>query len=70
MIILPTIYINHVNRIAGRLNMNNLTIKQFMENLSTEAPVPGGGGASALAGSLSAALCSMVASLTNGKKKY
>lgn len=50
--------------------MNNLTIKQFMENLSTEAPVPGGGGASALVGSVSAALCSMVASLTNGKKKY
>lgn len=50
--------------------MNNLTINEFLEKLSGDAPVPGGGGASALIGSLSAALCSMVASLTTGKKKY
>ncbi|MBE7058579.1 MAG: cyclodeaminase/cyclohydrolase family protein [Ruminococcaceae bacterium] len=50
--------------------MNDLTINQFLESLSSEAPVPGGGGASALMGGLSAALCSMVASLTTGKKKY
>lgn len=50
--------------------MNDLTINQFLESLSSEAPVPGGGGASALMGGLSAALCSMVAALTTGKKKY
>lgn len=42
----------------------------FIEALSTKAPVPGGGGASALMGAVSAALCSMVANLTSGKKKY
>lgn len=42
----------------------------FIEKLSTKEPVPGGGGASALMGAVSAALCSMVANLTSGKKKY
>ena len=50
--------------------MNDLTINEFLEKLSGDAPIPGGGGASALIGGLSAALCSMVASLTTGKKKY
>lgn len=43
---------------------------EFIEKLLTKEPVPGGGGASALMGSVSAALCSMVANLTSGKKKY
>lgn len=42
----------------------------FLEDLSGSAPVPGGGGASAACGALAAALASMVASLTTGKKKY
>lgn len=46
------------------------TLLQFMTELSSAAPVPGGGGASAVAGALSASLCSMVANLTTGKKKY
>lgn len=50
--------------------MVDLTIKEFLGKLSTAEPVPGGGGASALAGGICAALCSMVASLTTGKKKY
>lgn len=50
--------------------MVNLTIKEFIECLGSDAPVPGGGGASALLGAVSSALCSMVASLTSGKKKY
>ena len=50
--------------------MNDLTINEFLEKLSGDAPIPGGGGASALIGGLSAALCSMVASITTGKKKY
>ncbi len=45
--------------------MNN-----FLCELASAAPVPGGGGASALVGAVSAALCSMVANLTTGKKKY
>ena len=45
--------------------MNN-----FLNELASSAPVPGGGGASALVGAVSCALCSMVANLTTGKKKY
>lgn len=41
-----------------------------MAELSSCAPVPGGGGASALAGALGAALGAMAANLTVGKKKY
>lgn len=50
--------------------MREKTIDLFLEELSSGAPVPGGGGASALMGSVSSALCSMVANLTTGKKKY
>ncbi len=46
------------------------SIDQFTSELSSGAPVPGGGGASALAGALSASLASMVGNLTSGKKKY
>lgn len=46
------------------------TIREFLEVLSSKQPVPGGGGASALAGALGAALGLMVSNLTVGKKKY
>ena len=46
------------------------TIEGFLEVLSSREPVPGGGGASALAGALGNALGQMVANLTIGKKKY
>ena len=42
----------------------------FIEELWSKAPVPGGGGASALCGAIGAALGGMVANLTAGKKKY
>ena len=41
-----------------------------MEKLSSKAPVPGGGGASALVAAVGTALGNMVGSLTVGKKKY
>ncbi len=46
------------------------TIQGFIAELASKAPVPGGGGASALIGAVGMALCSMVANLTSGKKKY
>lgn len=46
------------------------SIKEFADVLSTSAPVPGGGGASAYVGVLGMALGSMVGNLTLGKKKY
>lgn len=50
--------------------MHNLKITDFTNELSSAAPVPGGGGASALMGAIASSLCSMVANLTTGKKKY
>ena len=50
--------------------MKDYKIEEFIDVLNSDAPTPGGGGASALAGALSAALCGMVANLTTGKKKY
>lgn len=47
-----------------------LSCEEFILQLSSGAPIPGGGGASALAGSVGAALASMVGNLTVGKKKY
>ena len=47
---------------------NSLT--DFGAALASKAAVPGGGGASAAAGALGAALASMVCNLTYGKKKY
>ena len=46
------------------------TCMQFIEELASSAPTPGGGGAAALTGALGVALCAMVGSLTTGKKKY
>ena len=45
-------------------------IEEFIKELSSKAPVPGGGGASALAGALGNSLGQMVANLTIGKKRY
>ena len=50
--------------------MKDMSLDKFLEQLASAAPVPGGGGASALAGALGIALGNMVGSLTVGKKKY
>ncbi|PNV68446.1 cyclodeaminase/cyclohydrolase family protein [Enteroscipio rubneri] len=42
----------------------------FIDELASAAPTPGGGGASAYAGALAAALAAMVGNLTVGKKSY
>ena len=46
------------------------TCEEFVSALASNAPVPGGGGASALVGAIGMALGDMVGSLTLGKKKY
>ena len=47
-----------------------LSCEEFIAQLASKAPVPGGGGASALVAAVGAALGNMVGSLTVGKKKY
>ncbi len=46
------------------------TISQFLDELASNSPAPGGGSVAALAGAVGAALASMVCNLTIGKKKY
>lgn len=41
-----------------------MTVRDFLQELASDSPAPGGGSVSALAGALSAALVSMVAQLT------
>src|ERR1700732_5007896 len=45
-------------------------IRTFLDDLASERPTPGGGGAAAVSGAIGAALVSMVANLTIGKKNY
>ncbi|RME32423.1 MAG: methenyltetrahydrofolate cyclohydrolase [Gammaproteobacteria bacterium] len=45
-------------------------IQQFLDELASKAPTPGGGGAAAIMGAMGAALVSMVCNLTIGKEKY
>lgn len=46
------------------------TINQFLEELESKKPIPGGGSVSALLGAISTALGNMVLNLSLGKKKY
>jgi formiminotetrahydrofolate cyclodeaminase len=52
------------------MSLIEMTINDFTEKLSSDAPAPGGGSAAALSGALGAALVSMVCNLTVGKPKY
>ena len=46
------------------------SIKNYVDQVASGAPTPGGGSVAALAGSLGSALTSMVGNLTIGKKAY
>ncbi len=52
------------------MELSELTVRSFAELLGSNASAPGGGSASALAGSLGAALAEMVNAVTIGRKKY
>jgi glutamate formiminotransferase/formiminotetrahydrofolate cyclodeaminase len=48
----------------------SMTGREFVDELSTDSPAPGGGSVAALCAAQAAALVAMVANLTVGKKKY
>ena len=59
--------IEYAAGIKNKANENIFDTK-FLDELSSNKPAPGGGSAAALAGSMGAALCSMVAALSHEKK--
>jgi formiminotetrahydrofolate cyclodeaminase len=46
------------------------SVEEFLNELASNSPAPGGGSVAALAGALGSALTAMVCNLTIGKKKY
>lgn len=52
------------------MKLTEMQVRAFCELLASDAPAPGGGSASALAGAMGIGLAEMVANLTIGKKKY
>jgi formiminotetrahydrofolate cyclodeaminase len=52
------------------MDLVNRSCADFVEELASKEPTPGGGGASAFVGAIGVALCSMVGNLTLGRKKY
>jgi len=58
------------NRLARRIGATEQSVPEFLEDVASSSPTPGGGSVAALAGSLASALATMVARLTIGKAKY
>ena len=52
------------------MTFEKMQIQEFIDELASNSPAPGGGSVAALCGSLGSALVSMVANLTIGKEKY
>ena len=52
------------NSLSAKNSLSELSLKKFIDELSRNSPAPGGGSVSALAGSLSSALISMVINLS------
>jgi len=57
-------------RLGKTPRLASMSIRDFIDELSSESPAPGGGSVAALAGALGAALASMVAVLSHTKKGF
>lgn len=52
------------------MELTTLKVQDFVNELASDSPAPGGGSVAALCGALGGALAAMVANLTVGKDKY
>src|SRR5437764_1400105 len=52
------------------MSLTKLTVEDFIEQLASSSPTPGGGSASALAGAMAAAMVEMACNLTVGREKF
>ena len=59
-----------IEKMERKKKLVNMELREFIDEVSRSSPAPGGGSVSALIGSLSSSLSSMVANLTYGKKNY
>ena len=57
-------------RVARDGPLASMTVRDFVDTTSSDAPAPGGGSVAALCGSLASGLAAMVASLTVGRAEY
>lgn len=58
------------NRLVRSIGAREQAVPEFLDEVASSSPTPGGGSVSALAGALAGALGTMVARLTIGKKRY
>jgi glutamate formiminotransferase / formiminotetrahydrofolate cyclodeaminase len=57
-------------RLGSAPRLASMSVRDFLDELSSDAPAPGGGSVSALAASMGAALAAMVAVLSHTKKGF
>jgi glutamate formiminotransferase/formiminotetrahydrofolate cyclodeaminase len=57
-------------RLGATHRLASMAVREFIDELSTDSPAPGGGSVAALVGALGAALAAMVANLSHSKKGF
>ncbi len=57
-------------RLGSKARLVSMTVRDFVDELSSDSPAPGGGSVAALAAAMGAALASMVAVLSHTKKGF